>query len=236
MLPFLPGSSHPSSSTTGQTHLMAGRGETLLSIGRHAHNSWARPNPGSTPMEEDYQMTVAYGSMNLHVTPLQSPFPRDVLNRKPEKPLPVMVYVHGGGFEDGVAHVDGLHETTKLVAFSAECGMPVIAVNIGYRLNWFGFMKCSDIIEEIRESNADEGRSQELLNLGLYDQRKAFQWIQAQIGGFGGDASDITAFGESAGSIALVYHLCSEEPLFRRAILQSGGSFGNTSLAERDMI
>lgn len=160
--------------------------------------------------------------------------PRRTLEEPTQNKLPVMVYVHGGGFEDGVAHVDGLHETTKMVAFSEECAMPVIAVNVGYRLNWFGFLACSDLLEEARQGNADGTIPNEVLNLGLYDQRKAFRWLHTQIGGFGGDDSNVTAFGESAGSISLVYHLCSDEPLFRRAILQSGGPFGTTTLKERD--
>ncbi|KAI7972325.1 hypothetical protein EIK77_003396 [Talaromyces pinophilus] len=49
-----------------------------------------------------------------------------------------------------------------------------------------------------------------------------FRWVKKYISGFGGNAAQITAFGESAGSSSLTYHMCSDEPLFNRAILQSG--------------
>lgn len=59
-------------------------------------------------------------------------------------------------------------------------------------------------------------------NFGLRDQRAAFLWIQKHISDFGGDAGEITAFGESAGSVSLWLHMCSTEPLFKRAALLSG--------------
>lgn len=72
-------------------------------------------------------------------------------------------------------------------------------------------------------------------NLGLRDQRLGFQWIQQQIAGFGGDPSNVTAFGESGGSISLTHHLCADEPLFQRAILQSGiVEASDGGLKERD--
>lgn len=50
----------------------------------------------------------------------------------------------------------------------------------------------------------------------------AFFWVKKYIAGFGGNANQITAFGESAGSTALTYHMSSNVPLFNRAVLQSG--------------
>jgi carboxylesterase type B len=64
-------------------------------------------------------------------------------------------------------------------------------------------------------------------NYGFYDQRNAFLWIQKYISGFGGNPNNVTAFGESAGSISIGLHMCSTIPLFRRAILQSGTPAGN---------
>jgi carboxylesterase type B len=49
-----------------------------------------------------------------------------------------------------------------------------------------------------------------VFNVELYDQRRAFQWIQEGIAGFGGDPGNVAAFGESAESICLVYHLSSD--------------------------
>jgi carboxylesterase type B len=70
----------------------------------------------------------------------------------------------------------------------------------------------------------DEARSfnEPVSNFGLHDQRTAFKWIQRFISGFGGDSNRVTAFGESAGSGSIAFHMCSDVPLFNRAILMSG--------------
>lgn len=69
----------------------------------------------------------------------------------------------------------------------------------------------------------------------MQDQRNAFFWIQNFIGGFGGDSKNITAFGESAGSTFLTYHICSSSVrLFDRAILQSGLPFGDLPLKTKE--
>ena len=59
-------------------------------------------------------------------------------------------------------------------------------------------------------------------NNGLRDQRLAFEWVQKHIAGFGGDPSNVTAMGQSAGAVSLTYHFQSSTPLFKRAILLGG--------------
>ncbi|KAL2861225.1 Alpha/Beta hydrolase protein [Aspergillus lucknowensis] len=130
--------------------------------------------------------------------------------------LPVMVYVHGGGFVEGTGHISALHDTTKMAELAAHEGMDVVIVSIGYRLNWQGFIACTDLLDESRE------RGEPAFNYGLRDQRTAFRWIREHIAGFGGDADNITAFGESAGAISLYIHGCTDVPLFRRVIIGSG--------------
>jgi carboxylesterase type B len=85
-----------------------------------------------------------------------------------------------------------------------------------YRINWQGFLACQDLIDEAK------ALGQAPSNFGLYDQRAAFQWVQKYIPGFGGNGEDVTAFGESAGSVSLALQMCSNVPLFQRAVLQSG--------------
>ena len=119
-----------------------------------------------------------------------------------------------------------------MASYAASIAKPVITVNIGYRLNWLGSLVCHDMIEEYASNPLSPHGP---FNLTIQDQRNAFAWIHRFIGGFGGDASNITAFGESAGSTFLIYHICgSSTRLFDRAVLQSGVIFGDVSLEMKD--
>ncbi|KAM6520250.1 hypothetical protein FALCPG4_013799 [Fusarium falciforme] len=81
-----------------------------------------------------------------------------------------------------------------------------------------------------------EKASENPCNFALYDQRLAFLWVQRFISGFGGDVNRITAFGESAGSASLCFHLSSDVPLFNRVVLQSGtaAAISPTSLTSKE--
>lgn len=84
-------------------------------------------------------------------------------------------------------------------------------------MNWLGFLACQDLLDDAAAAKTRP------FNFGLHDQRNAFFWVHKHIGGFGGDKNDITAFGESAGSVSLSFHICSNTvPLFKRVVLQSG--------------
>ncbi|OBZ70762.1 Lipase 2 [Grifola frondosa] len=123
--------------------------------------------------------------------------------------LPVMAFIYGGGFAEGNTSV---YNATVLIGQSVARGTPVIYVNFNYRLGPFGFPQ------------GDESASRGALNLGLKDQIAALEWIQTNIGTFGGDPSKVTVFGESAGaiSIALLFLNSGLEHLARAAILESG--------------
>ncbi|KAK6379544.1 hypothetical protein LTS17_006462 [Exophiala oligosperma] len=140
--------------------------------------------------------------------------------RKYPKPLPVMLYVHGGGAQEGVGSVDGLHSNSPLAAYASSISMPVITVNIGYRLGWFGSMVCQDMLEEYKSDPDPSPHGP--FNHFIQDQRAAFWWIHQFIGGFGGDASNITAFG-------------STEKLFNRAIIQSGNVLGHLPFEQKEL-
>ncbi|KAK4507867.1 hypothetical protein PRZ48_001602 [Zasmidium cellare] len=124
--------------------------------------------------------------------------------------LPVLVFIHGGGFSVGSPSVPQ-YDMTRLVALSVESGMPIIAVSIGYRLSAPGFLTS----QKLRTAGYKP-------NNGLRDQRTALQWIQKHISGFGGDPSNVTLMGESAGAVATTYHLHAQEHLFTRFMLMSG--------------
>ncbi|XP_034651533.1 esterase 6-like [Drosophila subobscura] len=119
-------------------------------------------------------------------------------------PLPVMIYVHAGGFFSGTAHP---------VASGPEYMMDteqVIMVTIPYRLGPLGFLSTGD-------SNMPG-------NFALKDQRLAMQWVQQYIADFGGDPQLVTIFGHSAGGMSAHYHMLSpsSKGLFHRAMSLDG--------------
>ncbi|KAL9623858.1 MAG: hypothetical protein Q9160_001850 [Pyrenula sp. 1 TL-2023] len=173
-------------------------------------------SPYGGPLPDHWGRTYEENScLNLSISAPKSIL--DAVNNGRNPAVPVMCYIHGGGFTEGAGHTSTLHETMRLAGLSAEDGNPVVFVSIGYRLNWFGFMNCTDLAEESAEDHGDP-----VFSLGLWDQRNALQWIQRHISGFGGDPSNVTAFGESAGSVSIWCHLCTDVPLFQRAVLMSG--------------
>jgi len=133
---------------------------------------------------------------------------------------PVLVYIHGGGFNEGSGSVDVYNGEVL-----AKKGLVVITIN--YRLGLLGFLAHPDLTEE-----SPEGASG---NYGLLDQVAALEWVQDNIRQFGGDPDNVAIAGQSAGAMS-VYLLTASplaEGLFHRAIVQSGpgglASFGMTS-------
>lgn len=132
-----------------------------------------------------------------------------------DAPLPVLVWIYGGGFSFGSTSVP-VHNGEHL----ARKG--VILVSINYRVGPLGFLAHPELSAE--STNGVSG------NYGLLDQIAGLQWIQDNIAAFGGDPDKVTIFGESAGGIS-VSMLCGSpltKGLFRGAISQSGGNFGPT--------
>lgn len=125
----------------------------------------------------------------------------------PRSLLPVLVYVHEGGFQMGSSSVD-LHGPDYLLE------QDVIVVTFNYRLGVWGFLSFEN------RDLAIPG------NAGLKDQVMAFKWVQQNIEQFGGDAGNITAIGIDSGAASLHYHLISpmSEGIFQRAILMSASA------------
>lgn len=98
------------------------------------------------------------------------------------KLLPVVVYFHGGAFNRGNA---AMHDTASMVGWSE---LPFIGVSFGYRLGALGFLPS--------KLSAQEG----VLNLGLKDQICLLQWVESNIGFFGGNKDKVTLIGLSAGA------------------------------------
>jgi para-nitrobenzyl esterase len=128
--------------------------------------------------------------------------------------LPVMVFVHGGSNAGGWSY-----EPNYIGANLAARG--VVVVTIAYRVGPFGFFSHP----ALNNSHGDP-----VANFALLDIRAAFQWIRTNIAAFGGDADNITGFGESSGAFDLVDLLLADlaegrgsESLFRRLVSQSIG-------------
>ncbi|KAJ5760370.1 carboxylesterase [Penicillium odoratum] len=133
-------------------------------------------------------------------------------NASPNSKLPVLFFIHGGGFFIG-GNSWPQYDLTKLVKLSIDRGLPMVVVTINYRLGAAGFLTS----EELRQAGY---RS----NNGLRDQRVALEWVQKHIRDFGGDPDNVTAAGQSAGGASVTYHLHSQKPLFKRAIAMAGTS------------
>ncbi len=116
--------------------------------------------------------------------------------------LPVLVWVHGGGYRTGAGDAP-VHDPTALVAEGR-----VVHVAITYRLGAFGFLRSS--------------RGQDA-NLGLLDVMEALRWVHANVAAFGGDPDAVTLYGQSSGADLVVKALSLDETadLVARVVLQS---------------
>jgi para-nitrobenzyl esterase len=136
--------------------------------------------------------------------------------------LPVMVWIHGGGFTRGAG---------SLPAYDGEnlARRGVVVVTINYRLGVFGFFAHPELSAESPHHASG--------NYGLMDQIAALEWVKKNIAAFGGDPNRVTIFGESAGSWAVNALMACPlaKGLFQRAIGESGGSMARMpQLAEAE--
>jgi para-nitrobenzyl esterase len=129
--------------------------------------------------------------------------------------LPVMVWIHGGGFQAGA----GSHTVSDGEEFAKQ---GVVLVSINYRLGILGFFAHPDLSRE--SSSHTSG------NYGLLDQIAALQWIKKNIGEFGGNSENVTIFGVSAGasSVCLLAASPLAQGLFQRVIAESPYMFQPT--------
>jgi para-nitrobenzyl esterase len=133
--------------------------------------------------------------------------------------LPVLVWIHGGGFVNGASSAalyDGAHFAKDGIVF----------VSINYRLGRFGFFAHPALTAE----HPDEPKG----NYGYMDQIAALRWVHDNIAAFGGNPDQVTIMGESAGgaSVLMLLNAPGARGLFARAIAQSGGG-SDFSLNER---
>ena len=132
---------------------------------------------------------------------------------------PVMVFLHGGGFTNGSSIEALAYEGRNLAAFG-----DVVVVTLNHRLNILGSLNLSAYGDEYGKSG----------NTGMADIVAALEWIQANIGQFGGDPGNVTLFGQSGGSGKIVHLMAmpSAEGLFHKAIAQSTGTASHLTAAQ----
>jgi para-nitrobenzyl esterase len=130
--------------------------------------------------------------------------------------LPVMLWIHGGGNSIGRA---GFYDGGNLAATQ-----DVVVVAINYRLGPFGWFRHAAL------HGGGSSAAEHSGNFGTLDTIRALEWVRENIASFGGDADNVTIFGESAGGRNVLSLLLSRRAtgLFHRAIVQSGGMGGST--------
>ena len=126
----------------------------------------------------------------------------------PTARLPVMVWIHGGGFVAG-----GSSEPRQDGSRLAARGVVVVSMN--YRLGLMGFFAHPELSKESPHKASG--------NYGLLDQIAALRWVNRNIAAFGGDPANVTIAGESAGGLSVMYLMAASEArgLFAKAVAQS---------------
>lgn len=137
-------------------------------------------------------------------------------NKHDWKNLPVMFYLHGGGYTMGNGNRDFAGPEYLL-------DNDVILVTGNYRLGAFGFMTMdNDMLKG---------------NMGLKDQVMMMKWIQDNIHHFGGDRNKVTIFGDGAGAASIGFHMMSNgsKGMFQQAIMQGGTQYNQWALQDKQM-
>ncbi len=134
-----------------------------------------------------------------------------------EAKLPVMVWIHGGGWSSGASANVGSNSSAITGTYEGEAfaNNGVVLVSVNYRMSSFGFMAHPALSAE-----SDHGVSG---NYGILDHIAALQWVRDNIAGFGGDPGNVTIFGESAGGASIYALLATPmaKGLFHKAISES---------------
>ncbi|QHM71062.1 carboxylesterase/lipase family protein [Mixta intestinalis] len=139
---------------------------------------------------------------------------------EPARSLPVMVWIHGGGFSIGAGGLPPYNGR-------ALAARGVVLVTLNYRLGHLGFFAHPALDAEVPQGEA-------INNFALLDQIAALQWVQRNITAFGGDRRNVTIFGESSGgrSVLSLFTSPLAAGLFHKGIVQSAYSLPDKKRAE----
>ncbi|XP_054273063.1 esterase FE4-like isoform X1 [Macrosteles quadrilineatus] len=165
--------------------------------------TWPGLRDASRPGSACIQQFVLIEKLRNIVIGLEDCLFLNVYTPQVTEKLPVMFYIHGGGYAGGSG--DPSEYGPELLL-----DQDVVLVTINYRLGPLGFLSTGDSVLPG--------------NLGLKDQLSALKWVQKNIHHFGGDKDSVTIFGESAGGASVHFHMLSpkSQGLFHKAISQSG--------------
>ncbi|SJL82594.1 carboxylesterase/lipase family protein [Vibrio palustris] len=158
-----------------------------------------------TPPKQGPESALRHQTMSEDCLTLNIWKPKRVFE---EQSLPVMVWIHGGGFRLGSSSMP-LYNGANL----AQKG--VIVVSMNYRLGAFGVFP---------QRKLSQAQPNQPMNFGIMDQIQALRWIHNNIAAFGGNPDNVTIWGESAGGASVGYLLTSplSKGLFNKAIIESG--------------
>ncbi|MBQ9047362.1 MAG: carboxylesterase/lipase family protein [Solobacterium sp.] len=141
----------------------------------------------------------------------------DTLDNTAKKP--VMVWIHGGGFDTG--------SSVELVCYeganAAKYG-DIVLVSLNHRLNIAGYLDLSAYGEEYKNSG----------NAGMADIVMALEWVRDNIANFGGDPDNVTIFGQSGGGgkVHTLLQMPAADGLFHKAIIESGILYGGPEVTK----
>lgn len=181
---------------------------------------WRMPRPPASwegvREAADFGPSCPQTPMLGETAPPRGPFSEDCLTlnvwtpQDATGPLPVIVWLHGGGFTNGGA-------SAKAFDGAALARRGVVLVSLNYRLGRLGFFAHPALSAE--QTGEPKG------NYGLADQIAALQWVRRNIAAFGGDAGNVTLMGESSGGLAVAALMVSPpaQGLFHKAVVLSAG-------------
>ncbi|XP_048345623.1 cholinesterase-like [Sphaerodactylus townsendi] len=187
------------------------------------HQSWSHVLE-TTSFGNSCHQETSYSMPYSNIWVANTPLSEDCLflniwvpNPQPTIPAPVLVWIHGGGYIAGAGSLD-LNNGAFLAATEK-----VIVASMNYRLGVLGFLFFPPDVPG---------------NMGLWDQQLAVKWLKENAAIFGGDPAQLTLLGHSAGAASVGLHLLAptSQPLFARAVLQSGAPSAPWAWKEPEML
>ncbi|KAF2789984.1 alpha/beta-hydrolase [Melanomma pulvis-pyrius CBS 109.77] len=182
-----------------------------------AYLSGAPYNPTPRPPPTDEELTQQLPSATEDCLFLDVFAPKKVFDKAGRAPgAPVIVWLHGGGFA-AASKTEGVWPSGLLKRAAENSDDSLILVSINYRIGVFGFLGGPTLQKD------------GIGNAGLYDQRFALEWVQANIKKFGGNPDRVTVMGNSAGGGSILHQITAyggkppRKTPFQKAIIQSPG-------------